>query len=379
MFEKSSLERDLATLFNSCQEHAIIFLDLKGNITRWIAGANTIFGYTEDEILGKPVSILFTPEDVERGIPTLEREIASRGTEAEDDRWMMRKDGVRFWATGVLCPLYEQGKKIFGFGKILRNRTDLKGQLETLKSQVLSELKASERKNVFIGTLAHELRNPVSSALNALTLLEKHGVVNNECMFARSVIRRQMDYIVRMIEDLLEVTRIGAGKITLHPRRMDLAEIISRSVESCRSLIDAKTHDFNVITLKSSLLIDCDPERLQQVFVNLIQNAFKFTPPGGGIWVKVDREESNAVVKVEDSGIGISSEMLPRIFDLFSQAENEQDKNKGLGIGLSVVKDLVSLHGGSVLVRSDGIGKGSQFTVRLPMAGSNGGGGAKAN
>jgi signal transduction histidine kinase len=174
----------------------------------------------------------------------------------------------------------------------------------------------------------------------------------------------------RMVDDLLDVTRVGAGKINLEKACQDLRPIVEAAVESCRSAIDMHTHSLNVILPNAPLEVDVDAVRMRQVFVNLIQNSANCTKNGGTIWVKVSVEAAEAVVKVEDNGIGISPDLLPHIFDLFTQAEFAGNRpGGGLGIGLSVVKDLTHLHGGSVQVRSDGIGKGAEFTVRLPLEG----------
>jgi signal transduction histidine kinase len=175
----------------------------------------------------------------------------------------------------------------------------------------------------------------------------------------------------RLVDDLLEVTRISTGKIQLDLHEQDLNEILTVAADNCRRLIDERTHTFHLLLPDSPVTIRADATRLQQVFVNLIENAARYTQYGGDIWVKLFVEGREAVVKVEDSGVGISPEILPRIFEMFTQAELVGDKASGLGIGLSVVKDLTKLHGGTVQVRSDGIGKGSDFVVRLPLAGTD--------
>jgi signal transduction histidine kinase len=176
----------------------------------------------------------------------------------------------------------------------------------------------------------------------------------------------------RLVDDLLDITRISAGKVKLELLEVALGDVLKAAVETCRPLIDDRTHDFHLIMGEAPVRVRADAVRLQQVFVNLIQNAAKYTEYGGNIWVKLLVEGREAVVKVEDTGIGISADLLPRIFDLFTQAEFAGDEHKeGLGIGLSVVRDITRLHNGTVQVRSDGIGKGSEFVVRLPLAGAD--------
>jgi len=360
----------LRRLVQQENEHAIILLDSAGQIVAWLGAAEAVFGYTAKEILGRPASVLFAPEDVAKRMPTYELEVARKNGQAEDDRWMRRKDGRRFWATGVLVPIRADEGAILGFGKVLRNRTDLKGQLESAQKLVERSQQANESKNVFIATLAHELRNPLSAIANASAILETAGAKNDDCRFARTTIQRQVDHIRRMIEDLLEVAKADVGKIQLENRETSLNAIVQAAVDSCRQAMDQRTQNLEVIMTDVPIIVSADPPRLRQVFVNLIENAAKYTNYGGNIWVKASVEGQDAVVKVKDTGIGISPEMMPRIFDLFTQAEfASTDQGSGLGIGLSLVKDLVNLHGGTVQVRSDGLGKGSEFTVRLPLAG----------
>jgi PAS domain S-box-containing protein len=365
----ASLAEQLRRLLaDQLEEHAVILLDPQGQVLAWLSGAERIFGYSAAEVVGKPASMLFAPEDVEKGMPEFERNTAAQDGHAEDDRWMLRKDGLRFWATGILCPLRSVDGQVLGFGKVLRNRTDLKGQLEGLEKRVGSLEKADERKNAFIATLCHELRNPLFSLFNALELLRHSAPPTEGTTFALSTIERQIEAMRRLIDDLLDMTRIGAGKVQLTKRHVALDEIIHAAVETCRRSIDERTHELKLVFPDDTITVNVDPDRMQQVFVNLLQNAAKYTEFGGNIWVKLNVEGREAVVKVEDTGIGIAPDVLPRIFDLFTQAEFASGRG-GLGIGLSVVKDLVALHGGSVQVRSDGIGKGSEFTVRLPLAG----------
>lgn len=355
-------------------EHAMILLDPSGRIMAWDGAAERVFGYTKDEVLGQPSAMLFAPEDVHKQMPQYEIDVALNDRQAEDDRWMVRKDGLRFWATGVLVPLRGEQGQLLAFGKILRNRTDLKSRLEWLECQLRNQQQANERKNVFISTLAHEIRNPLSAMSSALDILNLVGSKNEESIFARTSIKRQIEFMTRLVGDLLEVTRADVGKIQLHTELLRLQDVVLAAAQTCRPAIDERTHDFDVIVSDAPITIEGDRARLQQVFVNLIQNAAKYTQHGGRIWVKVSVEGTDAVVKVEDNGIGISPELMPQIFDLFTQAEFDSGSHPGgLGLGLSIVRDLVALHGGTVQVRSDGIGKGSEFTIRLPLKGADAG------
>ena len=359
----------LLAMLDQAPEHAVLLLDPNGHITAWLGAADEVFGYASHEVVGRPHVMLFTPEDIEKGVPNGELATARHGAPAEDDRWMLRKDGLRIWASGVLHAVRSSEGTVRGFGKIVRNRTDLKGQLDTLKNHSRSLEVSNERKNKFISTLSHELRNPLASLTYAAAALKAVIEPTEKGTFAISVIERQVDAMCRMVDDLLEITRLGAGKIRLEMRDESLEEILAAAIEDCRSLIEDRGREFHFVVGSSPVCVRADAPRLKQVFINLLENAVKYTQHSGSIWVGLMVDGREAVTKVTDNGIGISPELLPRIFDMFTQSEFAAGQGEGLGIGLSVVKDLVRLHGGSVQVRSDGVGKGSEFTVRLPLAG----------
>lgn len=349
------------------QEFAAILLDRDGRIVGWLSGAERVFGYRAEEVIGKSADLLFCPPDVEVGMPAFERQVASQDGRAEDDRWMLRKDGLRFWATGTVSPLHNDAGELRGFAKVLRNRSDLKGQIEALEKRIASLERADANKNKFIATLAHELRTPLSSLTNAAHIIKRAAAPTQEAAFAVSIVERQTEAMRRLVDDLVDMTRVNVGKVTLKRHRVELRDVLQEAVDTCRSALDQRTHELKLLMTDNTMTVDGDPGRLRQVFINLLENAVKYTEHGGTIFVKSFVEGHDAVVKVEDTGVGISPETLPRIFDLFTQAEFAHNEG-GLGIGLSVVKDLVTLHGGTVQVRSDGLGKGSEFTVRLPLA-----------
>jgi len=359
----------LRLLVDQLSENALILLDATGRIVGWFPGAKRTFGYLPHEVLGQPVSMLFTPENIEAGMVKYEQDVARTNAEAEDDRWMLRKDGGRFWATGALSPIRNSAGQLVGFGKILRDRTDMRAKVDAIAKQNESLKSADERKNKFISTLSHELRNQLGGMSMALELLKLAGDDAESLTQVSQTIEAEIGSMRNMVDELIDVTRVSAGKVQLEKACQDLRPIVESAVAACRPHVDTRTHTLHVILPTAPLEVDVDAGRMRQVFVNLIQNAAKYTKNGGTIWVKVSVEAAEAVVKVEDNGIGISPDVLPHIFDLFTQAEFAGDRSdSGLGIGLSVVKDLTQLHGGTVQVRSDGIGKGSDFTVRLPMS-----------
>lgn len=360
--------RDLA--LSEVETHALVLLDPQGTIVGWLAGAERLFGYTADEIIGQNVSVLFTAEDLQKELSRWEQKTASESGESEDDRWQVRKDGARIWVSGTLTALRDAQGELVGFAKIMRNRTDQKLQVETLENQVSHFQQAEQRKNAFISTLAHELRNPLAALANAPHLLKECEKLSPDLALVVAMIRRQTEFMSGMINDLLDVARSATGKVSLHKERVVLQEIIENAIETCRPSIDARTQVVQSLMPDVAVALEADPLRLRQVFINLIENASKYNSSGGRIWVKATVEGDEAVARVIDTGIGIAPEVMPHIFDLFTQAGATGHAPGGLGIGLSVVKENITLHGGSVQVVSDGRGKGSEFTIRLPMPGA---------
>lgn len=364
------VQRLLLMLAEQSTEQAVILIDTEGRIAWWGAGAAYVFGYDREEVLGQPISRLFTPEDVRRGMPHYELTTACLDGMAEDDLWMMRADGSRFWAAGAVTPIRDDQGKVIAYGKILRDRTDQKEQLETLRNRVAALEKADAHKNIFFSTLSHELRNPLAPLVNALQLIRMSDPENAALQYPIKLIERQVEFIRRIVDDLLDVTRISAGKVQLNAAPLDVREVLSRALESVRPAMQERRHQLAVSILTTPIPVNGDRDRLQQVFVNLLSNAVKYTQEAGQLTLKALIEGEEAVVKIQDNGMGIAEDMQPRIFDLFTQAENALSQSQGgLGIGLSLVKQLVTLHGGSVQVRSEGPGKGSEFTVRLPLVG----------
>jgi signal transduction histidine kinase len=231
---------------------------------------------------------------------------------------------------------------------------------------------ADRRKDEFLATLAHELRNPLAPIRNSLQILRMPRLDAATVERTRDMMERQVQHLVRLVDDLLDVSRVMRGKITLHRERVELAPVVARALETAQPLIEAQGHELNVRLANESLLLEGDPVRLAQVVGNLLTNAAKYTEPGGRIWLTAHREDGEAVLRVRDTGIGIAPDMLPRVFDLFVQVDHAATRSQGgLGIGLTLVKNLVQMHRGTVEARSEGLGKGSEFTVRLPLTALN--------
>jgi CheY-like chemotaxis protein/nitrogen-specific signal transduction histidine kinase len=237
---------------------------------------------------------------------------------------------------------------------------------------------ADRRKDEFLATLAHELRNPLAPIRNAVQILKLANPPDPELYHARDMIDRQVRQMTRLVDDLLDVSRITQGKVQLRREPIELADVVRSAVEATRPLIEASAHELTVALPPDPLNLDADPARLAQVIANLLSNAAKYTEKGGHIWLTAavasrERERPEAVVSVRDTGIGIAAEHLPRVFEMFSQMAPALERSQGgLGIGLALVRGLVELHGGRVEAHSDGPGHGSEFVVRLPAVAAPG-------
>jgi PAS domain S-box-containing protein len=228
---------------------------------------------------------------------------------------------------------------------------------------------ADRRKNEFLAMLAHELRNPLAPLRNAAEVLKLSGGGSESVRFASEMMERQIDQLVRLVDDLLDVNRISQGKIELRIERVDLGALVRQTAENCRSAVDAGRFELTITLPDEPIYLQADPIRLSQALSNLLNNACKFTEPEGHIAIKVRKEETCALVSIKDDGEGIPPDMRSSIFDMFSQVKSTNERaNSGLGIGLALVKNLIELHGGTIEVRSEGVGHGSEFVLRLPLA-----------
>lgn len=243
-----------------------------------------------------------------------------------------------------------------------RERLGLKARLR------VEAINANRRKDEFLATLSHELRTPLASIGYAVRVLDALKSETPDRQKMQALIQRQLQRITRLADDLLDVARIANGQLRLQTSRVDLSCVVRNAIETLQHDITARGHLFTVLTPDSPVWVQADPARLEQVFVNLIANAIKYTNPGGELSVSVHRAESTAVIRVRDSGIGIAAHALEGIFDLFKQVNAADPRSRsGLGVGLGVVRKLVALHDGTVTAVSRGLGEGSEFIVRLPL------------
>jgi PAS domain S-box-containing protein len=355
-------EESYRTLVEQVKDYAIFRTDTAGRAITWNEGVRRVLGFDEHDFIGKDLThVIFLPEDVRNGTAQEELDTAASRGVATNDRWMMRKDGTPFFAFGVTTALRDQHGRLIGFTKVMRDMTARKALEDALKE-------ADRRKDEFIATLAHELRNPMGPIVNAAMLLRQGQPTDSRLQWSCEVIDRQVKHLTRLLHDLLDISRISTGKIELLKERLTLSQALRSAMESSQPLMEQRAHSLEVTLPSEPVFLHGDPVRLAQVFANLLNNSAKYTQPGGRIRLMAKRHGNEAVVSVHDNGMGIAHDKLPHVFDMFFQADGGFERaHGGLGIGLSLAKRLVEMHGGSIEARSEGIGKGSEFSVSLPI------------
>lgn len=356
-------------LMSGVKEYAIFLMDPEGRVADWNAAAERLLGYNHDEVIGQHFSIFWTAEEGEPGgVAEKELRQAALLGRASDDRWHVRKDGTHFWANGITSALRDEEGNLRGFAKVLRDKTDHKRTEEELRAKADELEEADRRKNDFLAMLAHELRNPLAPIASAVTLLKGSDSSAETEREAVGALERQVQKMTRLINDLMDVSRITRGKVQLQRERVDLLQCIRNAVETAGPLIQEHDHTLSVSLPEEPLWVSADPTRIEQVLENLLNNAAKYTEPEGNIHVTAERQEGKAVISVRDTGVGIPPELLPHLFDLFTQADRTLDRAEGgLGIGLTIVRSIVEMHDGKVEVATEGLGKGSTFTIQLPL------------
>jgi PAS domain S-box-containing protein len=371
----SQVEERFRMLVESAKDFAIFYVDSRGLVKTWNAGAERMLGWSEQEIVGQSGALLFTPEDRAAFVPDAELRQAEETGRATDERWHLRKDQSRFWASGVTARIDGPSGELEGFVKVMRDETDRKLAEERLlaanaaaeKAQAAA-LDASRAKDDFISIVSHELRTP----LNTIRLWSR--MLRNEKLSAKDreegvqMIERAAVAQQQVIDDLFDVSRISSGKLRLAIRETRLADAIRGAIDAVEPVAVERG-----IRLTSDIgadigVVRVDPGRLQQVVWNLLSNSVKFTPSGGRVSVTARRTGDMVQIAVADTGIGIRQEFLARVFDRFRQAEvGTTRKHGGLGLGLSIASQIVELHGGTISAASEGEGKGATFTLQLPL------------
>jgi two-component system, chemotaxis family, CheB/CheR fusion protein len=338
---------------------AIIARDRDSVITLWNHGAQDMYGWSADEAIGKVShALLQTSPGGGTDIDALLR---------SHDRWQgdvthTRRDGTRILVESRHVVHRAENGEVLGILEINRDITD--------RQRMIDELAAADRrKNEFLATLAHELRNPLAPMSSGIHVLDAIGNQEPRATEARDAIKRSIDHMTRLIDDLLDISRISRGHIELRRESIDIGAAVKEVLETFQVVAGASNRELSVRLPREPLYVDADRVRLTQIVENLLHNAVKFTDDGGRIEIVADRDAGWAVLKVRDSGIGLAAENLSRIWDPFVQADTSLERVRGgLGIGLALVRSLVELHGGTVAAHSDGVGKGAEFAVRLPIS-----------
>jgi PAS domain S-box-containing protein len=385
--ESDLLSRRLAAIVDTSDD-AIIGKNLNSIITSWNKGAERIFGYSADEMIGTSIMRLIPSElqSEEEEILGLIRQ-GKRCDHYETIR--LTKDGRRIHVSLTISPIKDAKDNVVGASKIARDVTDRKltekalreaqkvadaanaereRLLESERAARLEAERASRMKDEFLATLSHELRTPLNAVLGWANILRSGRPGAEELEEGLQTIERNARVQAQLIDDLLDMSRIILGKVRLDVQRLDLPAIVAASIETVRASTFAKGIRLQTVIDPTDAVVSGDPNRLQQVFWNLLANAVKFTPKEGRVQVLLERVHSHVEVTITDTGEGISAEALPHIFDRFKQADSSTTRRfRGLGLGLALVKQLVELHGGAVWAKSGGLGKGATFIVSLPL------------
>jgi len=353
-------EERFRLLVEGVVDYAIYMLDPDGIITSWNAGAERITGYPRDEVLGRHFSCFYPDEDIEAGRPWEELARARREGRAEDESWRVRKDGGRFWGRVVVNAVHDAEGRLRGFAKVTQDLSERR-HLQDLE-------KAARNVNEFIATLAHELRNPLAPIRSAVEVMSKLAPGDPAHAPLRETIDRQSGQLARIVDDMIDISRITRGGLSMSHVPVDLAEALRRALETAAPLIEAGRHRLEVDLAPEPLMVEGDVYRLTQLIANLLNNAARYTPPGGSIRVSARREHGSALVKVRDDGRGIDPDLLERIFDMFVQGRSPIERvGSGLGVGLALARRIAELHRGSLTGHSDGENRGAEFTLRIPL------------
>ncbi|MGQ0763959.1 MAG: PAS domain S-box protein [Acidobacteriota bacterium] len=366
--------RHLAAIVETTDD-AVISKDLNGIITSWNPAAERLYGYKTEEVAGKPIAILIPPE-----WPDEEHKILARLRRGERidhyETVRVAKDGRRVDVSLTVSPIHDATGKIIGASKIARDITEQKRTQEEIARLLAAERAArqdaqvaSRTKDEFIATLSHELRTPLTAMLGWLTILRGHKLDKKTTEHAIETIERNAKAQAQLIEDLVDISRIVGGKLNLEVMPTELMPVVDAAIEVVRPAADAKEIAIEVNYDATVGPVAGDASRLQQIIWNLLSNAVKFTPKGGRVSIDFRGQNGFAEVVVSDTGIGISADFLPHVFERFRQAESTATRShRGMGLGLAIVRHLIELHGGTVTAASNGENRGSTFTIQLPLA-----------
>jgi PAS domain S-box-containing protein len=357
----------LTALIESADD-AIISKTLEGIITSWNKGAERIFGYTADEVIGQPVTILI-PEGQEDEEPAILARLRAGERIEHYETIRLRKNGTPIAISLTVSPIKGPNGDIIGASKIARDITEQRQARKDLDEAYRQAEESSRLKEEFLATISHELRTPLSAILGWARMLRLGQLSKENAAKALDTIERNARAQAQLIDDLLDVSRIVTGKLRMDVRPSDPNSFIDAAVDAVRPAAEAKGVRVQKVIDTGLISIPGDPVRLQQVIWNLLSNAIKFTPRGGRVQIRSERVNSHLEIVVSDTGQGISPDFLPHVFDRFRQADQKASRQHGgMGLGLAIVRHLVELHGGNVSATSEGEGQGATFTVRLPIS-----------
>ena len=371
-------EAHMRLVAECASDYAIITLNEHGRITSWNKGAEYLFGWPAQDMTGETTDRLFVPEDVAAGVPADELRRARTEGRAEDERWHVRKDGSRFYCSGVTTPLFDG--RFYGYATIARDATarlhhenELGKVIDKAQAGQSDAQQAAALKDEFLSVMSHELRNPLNMININVELLARMPRISQSDLFERVLagIRNSVRSQAKIIDDLMDVSRARTGKLSLALAPVDVGQVVRDIIEIERASPSAADFAISLQDHSGRATVLADRVRLEQVLMNLLSNAVKFTPRGGQIHVRIEREATAVRVDVVDSGQGIAPEFLPNMFDMYRQSASATTRKQGgLGIGLALVREVVTMHGGRVEAFSDGVGKGARFSVWLPFHGS---------
>src|SRR5262245_19141274 len=290
-------EERFRILVEGVRDYAIFMLDPEGYVISWNPGAERIKGYRADEIIGQHFSRFYSAKEIDQKWPWHELEVAKIEGRFENEGWRIRKDGKRFWANVVITTLRSPDGKLRGFAKVTRDMTERK------RSEDLEE--AARRMTEFLAMLAHELRNPLASIRNAVTVMQEKPLADADVQWSRDVVSRQVLHLARLVDDLLDIGRITSGKITLQIEPVGLVTVVKRGIEASHPYIKERAHDLDTFFSDQALQIQGDPVRLTQIVTNLLNNAAKYTEQGGRIAIFVEQEGDEGLIRITDTGVGI--------------------------------------------------------------------------
>ncbi|HEV8378182.1 MAG TPA: PAS domain S-box protein, partial [Tepidisphaeraceae bacterium] len=358
----AQVQAKLAAIVESSDD-AIVSKTLEGIITTWNRGASRIFGWQADEVVGKPINIII-PSDRQDEEPQILEQIRAGQRVDHFETIRITRDGRLIDVSVTISPIRDVNGTIIGASKIARDITLQKRIYKELEEAKDGAEAANRAKDHFLSVLSHELRTPLTPVLGALSYLERQPGLPEELRSELGMLRRNVQTEARLIDDLLDLTRISRGKLKLHLEVVDVHDALRASIGMLQSEIDGRDLELTTALRAKLHHVWADAGRLQQVFLNLLSNAVKFTPPGGAITVRSSNDREMLSIEFSDNGVGIEPNMQERLFNAFEQSEDSR-RMGGLGLGLSISKSLMEMHGGTLTASSPGVGKGSSFRVEL--------------